>query len=219
MKRRTDNQRLDLVVGVRHRLRLRVDLRKIRKAELVALAHDNGTIDRVLKLADVAGPLELRQMGHRLAADAANETVFFGAEPRQKVPQQMRDVFAPHPQGRNRQRQHVEAVEQIFAELSALDPLQQLAVGRRDDADVDLARLAPADRLHRAFLQRAKQFHLGCQRQFADFVEEQRAAGGLDEFAGVAFGGAGEGALLMAEQDRLHQIVGNGTAIHGHERL
>ena len=135
------------------------------------------------------------------------------------MPQQMRDVLAPHPQRRNRQRQNVEAIEQVLAKLSVFDPVEQFAVGRGYDADVDLDRLAAADRLDRAFLQRAKQFDLGGERQLADFVEEQRAAGGLDEFAGVAFGGAGEGALLMAEQDRLHEIVGDGAAIDGDERL
>ena len=131
----------------------------------------------------------------------------------------MRDVLAPHPQRRNRQRQDVEAVEQILAKLSAFDTVEQFAIGRGDDADVDLDRFAAADRLDRAFLQRAQQLHLCGQRQFADFVEEQRAAGGLDEFAGVAFGGAGEGALLVAEQDLLHQVVGNGAAIDRDERF
>src|SRR6185369_12305228 len=37
------------------------DLREIRQAELVALAHDDGAIHRVLELADVAGPVELRE--------------------------------------------------------------------------------------------------------------------------------------------------------------
>ena len=70
------------------------DLRKIRNAELVAVAHDHGAIHRVLELADIAGPIELRQVRHRLAADAGNGAIFLGAEPRQEVPQQMRDVFA-----------------------------------------------------------------------------------------------------------------------------
>ena len=113
----------------------------------------------------------------------------------------------------------MEAVEQILAKLSAFDAVEQFAVGRGDDADVDFDRFAAADRLDRAFLQRAQQFHLCGQRQFADFVEEQRAAGGLDEFAGVAFGGAGERALLVAEQDRLHQIVRDRAAIDGDERF
>ena len=79
--------------------------------------------------------------------------------------------------------------------------------------------LAPADRLDFAFLQRSQQFHLRRRRQFADFVEEQRAAVGLDEFAGVLFGGAGEGALLVPEQNRLDQIFWHGAAIDRNERL
>ena len=42
---------------------------------------------------------------------------------------------------------------------------------------------------------------------------------GLDELADVLLGGAGEGALLVAEQDALDQIVGDGAAIDGDEGL
>ncbi len=80
-------------------------------------------------------------------------------------------------------------------------------------------RLAAADRLDFAFLQGAQQLHLRRQRQFADLVEEQRAAVGLDELAGVLLGGAGEGTLLVAEQDRLDQVLGNGAAIDGDKGL
>ena len=41
----------------------------------------------------------------------------------------------------------------------------------------------------------------------------------LDELAGVLVGGAGEGALLVAEQDALDEIVGDGAAIDGDEGL
>ena len=84
---------------------------------------------------------------------------------------------------------------------------------------VDLDRLARADRLDLALLDRAQQLDLRGQRQLADLVEEQRAAVGLDELAGVAFGRAGEGALLVAEQDRLDEIVGDRAAIDRDERL
>ena len=100
----------------------------------------------------------------------------------------MRDVLASHPQGRDGQRQYVQAIEQILAKLAVLHEVEQFAIGRRDDADIDLHRLAAANGFDRAFLQRAQQFDLCCQRQFADLVEEQRAPGGLDELAHVAFG-------------------------------
>ena len=46
----------------------------------------------------------------------------------------------------------MEAIEQIFAELAAFDAIQQFPIGRRNDANVDLHRFAPADRFDRAFL-------------------------------------------------------------------
>ena len=102
----------------------------------------------------------------------------------------------------NGDRKDVEAIEQILAEPAALDEFDQVLVGRRDQPEVDLDRPARADRIDLALLQRAQQLDLGVERQFADFVEEQRAAIGLGELADVLFGGAGEGALLVAEQDR-----------------
>src|SRR6266550_4108808 len=60
----------------------------------VAVAHDDRAIDRVFELADVARPFEMRKVRHRLAADAGDGAVFLGAEPGEKVAQQMRDIFA-----------------------------------------------------------------------------------------------------------------------------
>ena len=113
----------------------------------------------------------------------------------------------------------MQAVEQVFAEAAVLHVGDQVAVGRGDQPHVDLDRLARADRLDLAFLDRAQELHLRGRRQFADLVEEQRAACGFDELADVAVGGAGEGALLVAEQDRLDEIVGDGAAIDRDERL
>ena len=53
-----------------------------------------------------------------------------------------------------------------------------------------------------AFLQHAQQLDLHVEAQLADFVEEQRAAIGFLELAQMLVGGAGERALLVAEQDR-----------------
>ena len=79
----------------------------------------------------------------------------------------------------------------------------QVAIGGGDDAHIHLHRALGADRIDFAFLQRAQQLDLHVQAQFADFVQEQRAAVGLLEFAQMLVGGAGEGALLMAEQDAI----------------
>src|SRR3546814_12687812 len=73
-------------------------------------------------------------------------------------------------------------------------------MSRGDDAHVGADRRAAANGGVLALLQHPQQAGLRLQRHVADLVEDQRAAGGLLEAAGGAHGGAGDGALLVAEQ-------------------
>ena len=116
----------------------------------------------------------------------AHALAFFGGDPGEEMPHQVRDVFGALAQRRHRDREHVQAIEQVFAEAAAFDVVDQVAVGGRDDPHVDLDGLAPADRLDLALLDGAQQLDLRRHRQFADLVEEQRAAGGFDELAECA---------------------------------
>ncbi len=76
-----------------------------------------------------------------------------------------------------------------------------------------------ADREHLALLDRAEQLGLQRDRHLGDLVEQQRAALGRTEQAVAGAGCAGEGALGMAEQDRLEHRVGQRCAIDRNERL
>ena len=73
-----------------------------------------------------------------------------------------------------------------------------------------------AEALEAALLQHAQQLGLPHRRHVGDFVEEQRAAVGELDAPGLGAGGAGEGALLVAEHLRLEQRVGQRGAV---ERL
>ena len=123
------------------------------------------------------------------------------------------------PQRGNRDRKDVQAVEQILAKPAALDQIDEILVGRRDQPEIDLDRPSRADRVDLPVLQGAQQLHLGLEGQFADFVEEQRAAVGFGELADVSFRGAGEGALLVAEQDGFDEVFRQRPAIDGDESL
>ena len=86
---------------------------------------------------------------------------------------------------------------------------REVAVGRGDDADVDLDRASvPPTRSNSALLEHAQELGLQAERQLADLVEEQRAAVGHLEAAGLLLGRAGERALLVAEQLALDQRLG-----------
>ena len=80
------------------------------------------------------------------------------------------------PQRRHLDREHAEPVEQIEPEPAVGDLLLQIAIGRRQHADVHPPGRVVADALELAFLQDAQQLRLEIQRDLADLVEKQRAA-------------------------------------------
>ena len=151
---------------------------------LGAARQDHRALDDVLELAHVARP------GVRRPATPARA----GSMPRTRLPMvcayfwtkcshEQRDVAGPVAQRRQRDREDVEPVVEILAELAVGDQLLEIAVGRRHHAHVDLDRLGAADALELALLQHAQQLDLHVERQVADLVEEQRAAVGQLEAA------------------------------------
>ena len=77
---------------------------------------------------------------------------------------------------------------------------RQVAVGGGEDAHVHPHRRGAAEPVDLALLQRAQQLGLQPDVHLADLVEQQRAAIGRLELADAARDGAGERALLVAEQ-------------------
>ena len=66
----------------------------------------------------------------------------------------------------------------------------EIDVGGGDEAELHLDRLAAADPLDLAFLDRAQQLGLQVELQIADLVEEERAAVGQLELADLLAHGA-----------------------------
>jgi hypothetical protein len=131
---------------------------------------------------------------------------------------QHRDVFAPFAQGRNRDGDHIQAVVQILLELAAAHELPQIAIGRSDDAHVDLLRTLRAERLELAILQHAQQLRLHSDADGGDLVEEDRAAISEREATLLGEGRTGEGAAHVPEQLGFEQRLRDGGAIHFDER-
>ena len=121
--------------------------------------------------------------------------------------------------GGSANREDVQPVEQVLAQLALAHGLGRIDVGGGDDADVHGLLALAAERPERPFLQDAQQLGLRRRRHLRDLVEEQRAAVGQLERALPPRDRAGERALLVAEQLRLEQRVGNRRAVERHERL
>ena len=109
-------------------------------------------------------------------------------------------VLAAVAERRDVNREDVDAIEEVFAEAPGLHLGGEIAVRRRDDADVDLHVLGVAEAPDRLLLQDAQELHLEVERQLADLVEKERPARGLLEEAAPVGDGVGERALLVPEE-------------------
>src|SRR5439155_894805 len=126
---------------------------------------------------------------------------------RDEVVGQERDVLAPLPEGWQLDRDRVDPVVQVLAELARPHRLGEVAVGRRHEPDVHATRSRRAHAKEGAGLEGAQELHLAVRRQLADLVEQERAAVCQLHEPGLGAHRAGERALLVAEELRLEHLA------------
>src|SRR5262249_62179892 len=107
---------------------------------------------------------------------------------------------------------------EVLAKPVLLDRRLQVAVGRRDEADVEWHLLLAADRTDGPLLERTEELRLERERQVTDLVEQERPAVRLDEQTRVRAPGVGEGAARVAEQLALEERLRHRSAVHADER-
>ena len=76
---------------------------------------------------------------------------------------------------------HGETEEEILPETAGCDISRQIAVGCRDDADIDGHFPLGTNRTDAPFFQRPQQLRLHGERKIGDFVEKQRTAVRIEE--------------------------------------
>ena len=132
--------------------------------------------DDVAQFADIAGKtvVEPQRFGRRVE-DERRALGLCGIEFAEMVEQQQ--AVATHVAQRwNADREYRKPVVKVGAEAPCLDFLAQVAIGGGNDACFRGSRLGFADALVLAVFKDTQQFGLEVGRQFADLVEEQRAA-------------------------------------------
>ena len=116
------------------------------------------------------------------------------------VGDEQRDVGASLTQWRYDEREHRESVIEILTKADDSTSSAEVAVGRRDDANVHTDRARRADARHLALLENAEQPLLYTGAHLADFVEKDRSAVRRLEHARAVAHRAGERALHVSEQ-------------------
>ena len=129
-----------------------------------------------------------------------------------EVGDQRIDVLGPIAQRRDLDARDRQAEVQVGAKRPLVDLGAQIAVRRRDDADIDLDVFLAAEAAKRAAFEHAEQRRLHGQRQLTDLVEEDRAAVRQLERPFLPALRAGEGAPLVSEQLRRDQRRGQRAA-------
>jgi hypothetical protein len=91
-----------------------------------------------------------------------------------EVPHQRRNIVGAFAQCRQRDREHVEAVEQIRPERALPEHLSEVTVGCRDHPYIRAKRMSASQTFEFVLLQHPQQLGLQLRRNVADFVQEQR---------------------------------------------
>src|SRR5215472_11738774 len=99
---------------------------------------DEDALDDVAELADIAGPVVGLELVDGGVGDFDAGAAVFLPELGEELAREEGDVFFAVAQGRDEEGDHVEAVEEVFAEVAADDLFFEVLVGGGDDADVDV---------------------------------------------------------------------------------
>ena len=183
----------------------------------VGARQDDGPLDGLLELADVAGPGVPEQALDRVGAERHHTSAQSVGERPEEMRGQRHDILDPGAQRGHLDDDPVQPVEEVGPERVSGDQLGQGLVGGRDDPGVDPHGGRAADPSNRLLLQHAVQLDLGGHRERVDLVEKDRAAVGLLEEALLGADGPGEGSLHVPEELRFQQGLRQGAAVHGDE--
>ena len=167
--------------------------------EDTALAQHARPLEHVAQLTDVAGPGRVVQQPLGTGAHAPE----WFTEPLRKLldecGREIPGVAATLAQGRQHDFDDVQAVVEILAEPSGRHLVEQPAIRRRDDTNIDALSFGRTDPLNLAVFQDAQQFRLHRQRQLSHLVEKERSAVGQFKESGLGLDGAGERPARVAE--------------------
>src|SRR5207245_7627788 len=129
------------------------------------------------------------------------------------------DVIRPLSQWWDLNRKHIEPVVKVFTKAARRHFLLQVPIGRSDDPHIREPRPVLAHALVTLLLQDAEQFALQFQRNFSDFIEENRPSFSRLETSGAVFYGPGKSPARVAGEFAFIQLVWVGGRIEAAERF
>src|SRR5882724_10483146 len=149
--------------------------REVGDIERVMAAESNSPFDGVLKFAHVARPVVFEQTLHGSGADLYSAA---GSVAVDKPMHEHGDVGTTLAQSGQMNGHYIEAEIEVLAERAVFVGSLQVAIGGGHNAHINLGAVIAAHGSNFLVLQYAQELSLEFERQFPDFVEEDRAAAG-----------------------------------------
>src|SRR6266403_1362547 len=141
---------------------------QVGRADKRAVRHEHRALERMVELADVAGPGMRLERVERLGLEAGERLPVASRVAAEKVLGEPPDVVAALPQRRKADLDGVEPEEQVLPEASGGHFGGNVGVGRGEDPHVDLARARGAHPLDLAALEHAQELGLLPKLERAD---------------------------------------------------
>jgi len=192
---------------------------EVREAELGSFRQDEDALHEVFELSDIAGPGPILEHGQSLEAEVFHifmeaVVVFFN-----EVVDEAWDIVLAFAQGGEVDGDDVEAIEQVLAEASGFHFFFKVSVAGGDKAHIHACGFNTSDALKRALLEGAQEFHLHFHGYFRNFVQEEGSSLRQLKAARFRVDSTRKGAAFIAEELRLHQVLGDGGAINFNKGL
>src|SRR3990172_228554 len=131
---------------------------------------------------------------------------------------EFRDVLFSFAKGRKMNRDHVESIIEVLAELSLLHHGGQIMVRGGSDANIHVEGFFTADPLNLAFLDDAKQLHLHVRGEIADLIKENRASIGQLKASFSLANRSGKRAFFMSKELAFEYSFSQSRAVYLDER-
>src|SRR5262249_57461788 len=165
--------------------------------ECSTAGEEHGTLGELGGLSHVRRPRVAAECLEGLSAYHLDVAVHRAGEALQEEAYQGRDVLGSLAQRRDMDGEDIQAIVKVVPEAPFLDHPGEVAVRRRDHADVELDRPGAADPLELLLLEDPEELRLKLQRDLAHLVEEEGAALGHLEASDLLPDAAGEPAPVV----------------------
>ena len=193
-------------------------LREAGQLDHVTSAQNHGVLHCGAQLPHIPRPSVTDDRLQRIGGEVAHQLGVLFCELAQKTQCQHRDVRRALTQGRRPKLHYTQSKIEVLAKLAVAYHLLQVFVSGRDDSHVRRQRLVATDPLERALAEKPQHLDLRRLVDFANLVEEQRAALGLLEPPDTTLMRASERPFLMAEQLALKQCRRQRSAVYSDHR-